>query len=697
MKKILIFAGTTEGRICAEKLSSYGISMDVCVATLYGKEMIAPSKYINILEGRLDIADIKELLEKNDYLLIIDATHPYATNVSKNIKEANVKGLPYLRIKRESLNSDYGTYFDNYDEMILKLKDTKGNILLTTGSKELNRFASEEALRSRLYVRVIPGEESLRLLSEAGIEREKIIAIQGPFSVNLNKALMEQYDIKVLVTKESGTAGGFKEKIDAAKEEGVSCFILRRPEADQKEEGISLNEAVETVLKKYGIEKKTKISLIGIGMDGARTLTLEAKQAIEEAGIIYGAGRMVDSVAYLNEKADFNKMYLSEEIAADIKKQLDKDLTKEKEIAILYSGDTGFYSGAAKMRDRLLADEDISKRIDLKTLPGISSLSMMAARCNISYEDIKIISSHGVSNDIWEKKLRSGLKENRSIFLITSGTEDVRKIMDIVSHEDKAYQIYIGKNLSYDDEEIRVLDLEDINENEDILSREGLYSVVIKRVPDIMKDRDNETYQERHEKNTDDLKILGIRDEEFIRDDKTPMTKEEVREIIVSKLRLRDHQLFFDIGSGTGSIAIQAAMVKNIEVYAVEEKKEACLLIEKNIKKFALDNIKVFNDRASGILDSFPRPDAVFIGGSGGELEDILEKLRLKKEDQHDKIRVVISTVTLETEMEIYDLINKYELEDLDIVEVNISKARKLGRYNLMKAENPIKIISFKL
>ena len=701
MRKILLFAGTTEGRICAEKLKKYGISMDVCVATEYGKEMIEPSKFINILRGRLDLNGIKDLIDKNDYQLIIDATHPYATCVSKNIKEAvESRDLPYIRIKRESLFLDYGIYFNNYDEMILRLKNTKGNILLTTGSKELIRFSSDPDLKERLIVRVIPGEESIRLCSDAGIEREKIIAMQGPFSSNMNQAIIKEYDIKILVTKESGTAGGFREKIEAAKKEGVSCFILRRPKDDLNEEGISLDDAIEKTfefmgIKKNdispgGIQKKSNISLIGIGMDGERTLTIEAKRYIEEADLIYGASRMIDSVAYLNPKALYKKMYISKDILDDIKKQL--FFTNEvKKIAILYSGDTGFYSGASKMRDYILNDEFIKERTELKTLPGISSLSMMAARCNISYEDIEIISSHGVSEDIWEKKLDNALAEDKNIFLITSGRGDVRRIIDIACHASKEYQIYLGRNLSYEDEEITVINSKDFN-IKDIDDTEGLYSIVIKRVTD------DKIYDDEKDKNIDDLNILGLRDEEFLRDEKTPMTKEEVREIIVSKLRLRDGDIFFDIGSGTGSIAIQASMLKDIEVYAVEEKTSSCLLIKKNIEKFGCRKISIFNDRASNVIDSFPMPDAVFIGGSGGELEEIIAKLNSKKnEDKRRKIRVVISTVTLETEMEIYGLIKKYEPEDLDIVEVNISKARKLGRYNLMKAENPIKIISFKL
>ncbi len=701
MRKILLFAGTTEGRICAEKLKKYGISMDVCVATEYGKEMIEPSKFINILRGRLDLNGIKDLIDKNDYQLVIDATHPYATCVSKNIKEAvESRNLPYIRIKRESLFLDYGIYFNNYDEMILRLKNTKGNILLTTGSKELIRFSSDPDLKERLIVRVIPGEESIRLCSELGIEREKIIAMQGPFSFNMNQAIIKEYDIKILVTKESGTAGGFREKIEAAKKEGVSCFILRRPKDDLNEEGISLDDAIEKTfefmgIKKNnispgGIQKKSNISLIGIGMDGERTLTIEAKRYIEEADLIYGASRMIDSVAYLNPKALYKKMYISKDILDDIKKQL-SSTNEVKNIAILYSGDTGFYSGASKMRDYILNDEFIKERIELKTLPGISSLSMMAARCNISYENIEIISSHGVSEDIWEKKLKNALAEDKNIFLITSGRGDVRCIIDIACHVSKEYLIYLGRNLSYEDEEITVINSKDFN-IKDIDDTEGLYSIIIKRVPD------DRIYDDENDKNIDDLNILGLRDEEFLRDEKTPMTKEEVREIIVSKLRLRDGDILFDIGSGTGSIAIQASMLKDIEVYAVEEKTSSCLLIKKNIEKFGCRKISIFNDRASNVIDSFPMPDALFIGGSGGELEEIIAKLNSKKnEDKRRKIRVVISTVTLETEMEIYDLIKKYEPEDLDIVEVNISKARKLGRYNLMKAENPIKIISFKL
>lgn len=225
--QILIFGGTTEGRRLSHALAEKGMTVTVCVATAYGTEEQGQEENITVLEGRKDFSEMKKLLRT--HTLCIDATHPYAVEVTKNIQLAcAAEDIPYLRLLREKSAAVAGAvYVDSAAEAAAFLGKTEGNILLTTGAKEISAFASLE--RKRLYPRILPAAENLALCEKEGIPKRNIIAMQGPFGQALNEALMEQFDIRYMVTKDGGTVGGFPEKIEAARKQGVQAIILRRP------------------------------------------------------------------------------------------------------------------------------------------------------------------------------------------------------------------------------------------------------------------------------------------------------------------------------------------------------------------------------------------------------------------------------------------------------------------------------------
>ncbi len=261
----VIFSGTTEGRRLSEGLSQKQIFHVVCVATPYGKEMMKPNPFATVLTGRMDSKEMSEMMRERGSRWIFDATHPFATEVSANIRSACQKvNATYIRVLRKEEKEDgkpdliegfdkdnkpnpmevfEGEDFDDKEGVLKKkirffsttealktaLLETEGNILLTTGSKELEDYAKQEAIRNRLYVRVLPSVEAITLCERAGIHASRIIAMHGPFSQEMNEALIRQYDIRVLVSKESGQAGGFDEKRRAAAAMGISLFVLRRP------------------------------------------------------------------------------------------------------------------------------------------------------------------------------------------------------------------------------------------------------------------------------------------------------------------------------------------------------------------------------------------------------------------------------------------------------------------------------------
>lgn len=184
----------------------------------------------------------------------------------------------------------------------------------------------------------------------------------------------------------------------------------------------------------------------------------------------------------------------------------------------------------------------------------------------------------------------------------------------------------------------------------------------------------------------------GIKDEEFIRG-KVPMTKEEVRAASVCKLRLSEDSVVYDIGCGTGSVSVEIARLsKKIKVFALDSNPEAVELTKKNAQKFGLENIKVAQGEAPAVLENLPSPTHAFIGGSGGQLKEIISALRNK----NPRLRVVMNAVSLESVAEIEEIIKSYGLKEYEIVQFFIARAEKIGSHNLFKANNPVFIFSFK-
>ena len=346
--RVLLFGGTTEGRELALWLRDAGIPALSHVATDYGEALLReealPAEY-----GRLDAAEMEHLLRTGDFFAALDATHPFATEVSKNIRAAAAAaGVRYYRILRgegsaseaeeaeeiEARLRARGCFrlFDSQQEAADWLAKTEGPIFLATGSKELKAYAALP--RERLTVRILPGEEALRKAAEAGIQPDHIIAMQGRSSVGLNQALLQQCSAKFLVTKQSGKPGGYLEKLRAAEELGICFVAIRRP---AEREGYTLSEikallraqyaACVTPERREGMQEesrteirkenkgeaepktaaepktegkaeaeveagKKRVTIVGIGPGETSQLTFAAGQCIAEAGLMIGASRM---------------------------------------------------------------------------------------------------------------------------------------------------------------------------------------------------------------------------------------------------------------------------------------------------------------------------------------------------------------------------------------------------------------------
>lgn len=688
MKKVLIFAGTTEGRQLATVLSENGVFCIVCVATEYGKQTMPKLESVDLRTGRLSPEDMAELIAEENVVAVVDATHPFATEVSRNIRES-VGEVPYIRLKRDTghESSDNVRVYESIEECVNALRKTRGRILLTTGSKELSAFCQDKDIKERLVVRVLPGMESLELCQKAGIPGARIIAMQGPFSREMNLALIKQYNIETLVTKESGRTGGLTEKLEAAAECGIETLLIGNPD---REDGLNQSEVLEKLCQichknieresiEHGnvehksieheyieydnVEHKARIniSLVGIGMGDENTLTQGARKCIERADYIFGAQRLLDSVSAKGIKKD---CYLAKDILPELNRL--ENASKKYYVTILFSGDVGLYSGCTKLRDQL----EKAGYSNIHVEPGISSIVYMSAKIGLPWQNGKLFSTHGkVFDGMCRGQIKYLVKHNPYVHVITSGLQDVKGIAETL--EDLPCRIWVGYNLSYDNEQIFTLDSKDSKS----LTDQGLYTLIIcndKFIPEAV--------------------ASGLRDQDFIRD-KVPMTKEEIRAVSIRKLGLCQGAVVYDIGSGTGSIAIEMAVASpTVKVYAIEQKPEAVQLIKENCQRFDVSNVEVIQGKAPEALKELEVPGYAFIGGSSGNLKEIIQLLY----EKNCRMRVVINAISLQTIQETFSIIQEelVPLENYEVVQMAVSRNRKAGSYDLMTAENPVYIFS---
>ena len=247
MDKILLFGGTGEGRALAEWMLAKRIPCTVCVATEYGETLLPAGAEAHV--GRMDRDEMAALMGRG-YALVVDATHPYAVEVTENIRAAaEAAGLPRLRLVRQSGGGDGCLRAADMAGAAALLRELPGSVLLTTGSKELNHFAVP-GLAERCYPRVLPMVDSLERCLTLGFPPRNIICMQGPFSRELNVALLRQYRIKILVTKDTGGYGGFREKVEAAKEAGCALLVVERPGA---EDGLTLEQIQAEIARRTGV------------------------------------------------------------------------------------------------------------------------------------------------------------------------------------------------------------------------------------------------------------------------------------------------------------------------------------------------------------------------------------------------------------------------------------------------------------
>jgi precorrin-2 dehydrogenase/sirohydrochlorin ferrochelatase/precorrin-6A/cobalt-precorrin-6A reductase len=244
-RRILIFGGTTEGRLLFEQLQDLGIQADLHVATAYGKELVDEGTQGFIESGRLDAEGMVSLFQKRMPEMVVDATHPYAVEVTKNLKSAcETGGIPYLRLNRAATKADGVILCESIEEAVEWLDQRLGAVLSTIGSKGLRHLTGIRDYENRVYARILPLAEAVEDAVALGFKGNHLICMQGPFSVEMNLAMLRQYKCEYLLTKDSGASGGFEEKLAAAKAAGVQVVLVGRP---SDSDGLSYEQVLRVI------------------------------------------------------------------------------------------------------------------------------------------------------------------------------------------------------------------------------------------------------------------------------------------------------------------------------------------------------------------------------------------------------------------------------------------------------------------
>lgn len=393
------------------------------------------------------------------------------------------------------------------------------------------------------------------------------------------------------------------------------------------------------------------VTLIGMGSGQPENLTLQGLAALRQADLILGARRML---AVLPAGCTENRAaaYRPDEVA-------DLLQTSGAENAVLvYSGDTGFYSGASSMMEKLEA-----LGVRARVLPGLSSIQLLAAALGRPWQGWNLVSAHGRTCDPVAECM-----QGRPTFFLTGGSEDPATLCAQLAAEGFGdVQAVVGQCLGTPEEKIFRGSVKEL-----AAGRFNSLSVLLVEAAEVLPRR-----------------APGLPDEAFERGD-VPMTKQEVRAAVLAKLAVRPEDILWDVGAGTGSVSVELALAApRGRVYAVECRPEGCALIKANREKFRTRNLVLVEGLAPAALSDLPAPDAVFIGGSKGSLATIVDAAL----DKNPDARICVSAIALESLSAAVAALTA-KGRTVQVSQIAVSRAKAVGGLHLMMAQNPIYLIT---
>lgn len=394
------------------------------------------------------------------------------------------------------------------------------------------------------------------------------------------------------------------------------------------------------------------ITIIGCGMGTAESMTGKAVALLQSAQLVFGPERLVKTLG--NSRQRICQGYQASELM-----DLLRTATEER-VAVLVSGDSGFYSAASIYAKQLA---EVKEMYTLRICPGVSSLSYLSAKTAQAWSDAAIYSLHGRAQNYYAS-LCSGEK-----FVLLGGKGFEEVLQELCDLGFGGSEVWIGEQLGYAEEKITHGSAEQLRNTK----TDPLSLMLVKPLG-----------------NGSILRQCGIADDAFVRGD-VPITKSEVRAVTMSRLAVGHRDVVYDIGAGTGSISVEASIAAAYgAVFAIEQNEEALQLIEKNKEKFLCRNLQIIKGTAPEAMAELPVPDKAFIGGSKGAMREILKTLLQK----NPKIHVVINVTALETLQETLNALEALEYSDPEISQIAVSRSVKRGKYHMMEGLNPVYVIT---
>ena len=393
------------------------------------------------------------------------------------------------------------------------------------------------------------------------------------------------------------------------------------------------------------------VTLIGMGSGRPENLTLQGLAALRQADLILGARRLL---AVLPAGCTENRAaaYRPDEVAELLQ------ASGAENAVLVYSGDTGFYSGASSMMEKLEA-----LGVRARVLPGLSSIQLLAAALGRPWQGWNLVSAHGRTCDPVAECM-----QGRPTFFLTGGSEDPATLCAQLAAEGFGdVQAVVGQCLGTPEEKLFRGSVKEL-----AAGRFNSLSVLLVEAAEVLPRR-----------------TPGLPDEAFERGD-VPMTKQEVRAAVLAKLAVRPEDILWDVGAGTGSVSVELALAApRGRVYAVECRPEGCALIKANREKFRTRNLVLVEGLAPAALSDLPAPDAVFIGGSKGSLAAIVDAAL----DKNPDARICVSAIALESLSAAVAALTA-KGRTVQVSQIAVSRAKAMGGLHLMMAQNPIYLIT---
>ena len=404
----------------------------------------------------------------------------------------------------------------------------------------------------------------------------------------------------------------------------------------------------------------SRLTIIGIGPGSAEYFMPAARNRMREAHTVIAARRILPMLREVCGAVETEFLPMGK--IKDTLEMIDGLLREEKEVALIVSGDPLMYS-----LYKTILNQEISADWEMEVIPGIGSMQMLGAAFGETMEDACLVSVHGRSRTPGSVALC--VTENPKVFFLCSKEQGPAWLSQIkLDYHLDDVEVFAGANLSYEDQ---------------IVESGSPAEIAKKEFPSLCV----AMIKNPHPRPV--TRPCFLSDEDFERG-RTPMTKEEIRVLILHKMKIHPDDVIWDIGAGTGSVSVECARQAPFgQVHSVERDEAAVHLIEKNRDKFELDNLFIYQGDAAERTADLPVPDKVFIGGSGGKLGEIMKNIAAFDRE----IRVTVSAVTLETIAEAGEILGNYDA-DYDVIQATVGRGRKIGSYHIMDTNNPVMIFT---